>query len=337
MIPHTTKPTFQEVRNNFLHLVIFIFIGFFFACGQKKVESKAVNKQGDKSMLSTEIKEPILSDSIMQLIITNKTDSLKAEQASLFTQKAGKYNLQYTLQEVNLDSTSNKEVVLFATYNDLDKNDTIYFPDEEVFIFRKVKTAWKLIDAERVSNPRNHTLQHTIDTLHQLLLLQSVGTGSGYGAIFNEFYKIQADTLAHLLTIPQEEFSSGIHYHFAEIILSKEDFDTGNILESTYQVINNNNIQVNCHYDFWVEKANKRISLLNTSFKLNYQLDKQKDEFLLLPNQKIGNYSLSNQGDIDIDNFVNIYTDTLKLLAKNGNKHQKYYLKYFDFDKYKNN
>jgi hypothetical protein len=41
MTPH--KPTFQKVQSNFLHLVIFIFIGFFFACGQKKVETKTID------------------------------------------------------------------------------------------------------------------------------------------------------------------------------------------------------------------------------------------------------------------------------------------------------
>jgi hypothetical protein len=41
------KSTFQEVRNNILHIFVFIFIGFFFACGQRKVENKVVGNQGD--------------------------------------------------------------------------------------------------------------------------------------------------------------------------------------------------------------------------------------------------------------------------------------------------
>lgn len=331
------KPTFQEVfKTNNKVLLCLLLMFCFFACQKKDGESAISNNQHDKPTLKTEIKETILPDSIIQWLITNKTDSLKAEQAALFTQKIGKYKLQYTLQQANLDSTSNKEIILFATYRDLDGNDTIYFPDEEVFIFRKIKTAWKLIDAESIYNPRNHTLQHTIDTLQQLLLLQSVGRGSGYGAVFNEFYKIQADTLAHLLTIPQEEYSMMIHYQFNEVLHSKVGI--ANDLESTYQVRDNNNIQVNYQYHFWVElgqKEDKNIDLLRTSFTLNYQFDKQQYRFLLLPNQRIGNYLLTNQDDIYIDSFADYYSDTLKLLAKNGNKHQKYYLKYFDFDKYK--
>lgn len=45
------KPTFQEVRNNILHLFILVFIGFFFACGQKKNENKAVDNQGDTTKI----------------------------------------------------------------------------------------------------------------------------------------------------------------------------------------------------------------------------------------------------------------------------------------------
>lgn len=47
------KLTFQEVRNNFFHLLIFVFIGLFFACGQKKVENKAVDNQRDTLKVST--------------------------------------------------------------------------------------------------------------------------------------------------------------------------------------------------------------------------------------------------------------------------------------------
>ena len=116
------KPTFQEVRKTNNKVLLFLlFILCFFACQKKTGESAISNNQQNKLTFKTEIKETILPDSIMQWLITNKTDSLKAEQASLFTQKAGKYNLHYTLQQVNLDSTSNKEVVLFATYNDLSK------------------------------------------------------------------------------------------------------------------------------------------------------------------------------------------------------------------------
>jgi hypothetical protein len=46
MIPHTAqKPTFQEIRNNFFNLFIFVFIGFLFACGQRKIENKIVGNQ----------------------------------------------------------------------------------------------------------------------------------------------------------------------------------------------------------------------------------------------------------------------------------------------------
>ena len=46
------KLTFQEFQNNFfnkqfLRFFVLIFIGFLFACGQKKVESKVVDNQGD--------------------------------------------------------------------------------------------------------------------------------------------------------------------------------------------------------------------------------------------------------------------------------------------------
>ena len=41
------KTSFQEVRNNILHIFVFIFIGFLFACEQRKVESKVTDNQGD--------------------------------------------------------------------------------------------------------------------------------------------------------------------------------------------------------------------------------------------------------------------------------------------------
>jgi hypothetical protein len=319
-------------------LFFFVFAYLYFACGQKKNESKVVDNQGDIANLSNKTERIMLSDSIMQLIIANKTDSLKAEQAAFFTQKIGNYSLHYTLQQANLDSTISNEIILFASYTDLDSNDTIYFPDNEVYFFRKIETKWQVIGQSSMYNPMKLDLHHSIDTLHQLVILQNIGRGSGYGAIFNEFYKIQADTLAYLLTIPDKEYSNGIHYQFNETIHKKAGFYTANVLESTYKVINNSNIQVNYHYHFWVEMEHskeKKISLLNTYFTLNYEFDKQQYRFLLLPNQKIGSYVLSNQDDIVVDGFADFYTDTLKLLAKTGNKQQKYYLKHFDFDKYK--
>lgn len=53
------KLTFQEFQNNFfnkqfLRFFVLIFIGFLFACGQKKVESKVVDKQGDTIKTLTE-------------------------------------------------------------------------------------------------------------------------------------------------------------------------------------------------------------------------------------------------------------------------------------------
>ncbi len=52
----TQKLTFQEVRNNFfnkqvLRFFIVLFIGFFFACEQKKVESKVVDNQVDTTKI----------------------------------------------------------------------------------------------------------------------------------------------------------------------------------------------------------------------------------------------------------------------------------------------
>ncbi len=57
MTPHTPqKPTFQEVQNPFfnkqaLGFFILVFIEFFVACGQKKVESKVVDRQGDRNTM----------------------------------------------------------------------------------------------------------------------------------------------------------------------------------------------------------------------------------------------------------------------------------------------
>ncbi len=52
MTPQTLhKLSFQELRNNLFNLFVLIFIGFFFACGQKKVESKVIDSQGDTTKI----------------------------------------------------------------------------------------------------------------------------------------------------------------------------------------------------------------------------------------------------------------------------------------------
>lgn len=65
------KPTFQEVKNNFLHLLIFVFIGLLFGCDKKKEEKEnIVSTQGD-STLNTEKKYYSYIDSTIAYLNKN--------------------------------------------------------------------------------------------------------------------------------------------------------------------------------------------------------------------------------------------------------------------------
>lgn len=124
MIPH--KPTFQEVRNNLLHLLIFIFIVSLFGCENQRNSTHTLS-------ITDKIITKYLLDSTLQVlekIAITKDTSYNEE--DMYNRKLVEVSIQ------TIDSTKNR-----LAFIGIRETDTSHF---QVFIFEVKKPKWKFLD-----------------------------------------------------------------------------------------------------------------------------------------------------------------------------------------------
>lgn len=283
-----------------------------------------------------------VSDSLIQHLLANPLGTLRPPLAAQLTQFTGNYELDYQIYYVNLDDTPEKEVVFDAFYTNLDTLNDGFYPDNLLFIWGKRGEKWREIGSEAFSymayiENEDTNFAHEIDTVNQLLILKETARGSGYNGLFHKVCKIQKDTLVEVLAYPCYEYSTSMSFQFDEVI-QEEDFIVVCSLKSGLQAINSTFIQIEYNYMAWIETERQdtmqQLPLLTTQLKVLYQWDSLQYKFVPKP-QKIGTYELKDDIDVMVDNFPDLFADTLKVLAQKGNKEQRYYLKHFEFDKYK--
>jgi hypothetical protein len=122
----TTKPTFQEVRNNFLHLVIFIFIVFLLGCDKQRNYTHSLS-------ITDKIITKYLLDSTLQVLAKLAiTKDTSYNEEDMYNRKMVEVSIQ------TIDSTKNR-----LAFIGIRETDTSYF---QVFIFEVKKPKWKFLD-----------------------------------------------------------------------------------------------------------------------------------------------------------------------------------------------
>lgn len=236
--------------------------------------------------------------------------------------------LSYKIEQANLDEEDTKEIILFVSYGNLQPNDIIY-------ILKKDVKVWHIFDEIHIITERGIPEKlFIVDNKSKLLITQSLGWGSGYGATFNNFHKMSKDSLIPVLSLVEDEWTMQ-HHLFDTMISYKENFNCGNSLQGNYKIIDSKNIIVDYNYYFWVkegEKEENEVSLLDKNFQLRYQLDSITNIFELIPNQKVGEKLLQTKDDMSIMGFYffEAYQKDIDSLRENGTEKQRYYLKYFN-------
>lgn len=275
------------------------------------------------------IKNSQVADSTMQYILANPTGTISPPLAEELTQQTGNYELSYEVYHLNLDDSPEKEVVLYADFINRDTIVDYKYITKELFIWHKKGNNWKRITSEKFHNSRGMHL--VIDTLNKIVVTKQIVGGSGYYGLETTLSKVSQDTLISLFSYMEEEWNSDITFRFNYKVLASHG------IKGQYKQLNSKLFRVDYKYQFDLDDEDKKLVLLATHFSVKYQWSEKGKEFILKPNQRIGNYKLQDGVDkhiaINIDDFVKIYTDTLKSLARKGNKHQKYYLKNFDYTK----
>jgi hypothetical protein len=305
-------------------LFFFVFACLCFSCGEKKIESKVVDNQGDTKQTNNKSTKIVLPDSLVQKILDNKLDTLPVSILQFFSKESASNCLSYKIEQVNLDEEISKEIILFVMYGNLQPND--------IYILKKDIKGWQIFDKITIStNVGNLENSFLIDNENKLIITQWLGRGSANGGTFNEFYKMSNDTLAHLLSLTEHEWKVP-YYNFDTILLYKKDFNCSEQLQSTYKIVNSKNIVVDYDYYFGLDDEANEVTILSRNFQLSYQLDSITNKFGLMPNQKIGEILVQNNDNISVldFNFFEAYQKDIESLRKNGTKKQRYYIKYFN-------